>query len=152
MSPIALLDAGRSLADRIPQSFLSAVARVAAATLFWRSGQTKVEGFHLNDTALYLFREEYKVPLLPPDVAAYVATFAENVCSVLLIVGLASRLSAAALLAMTAVIQIFVYPGAWTEHILWASALLIVIARGPGVVSLDHWLIGRKSVMTYARV
>jgi hypothetical protein len=73
MSPIALLDAGRSLADRIPQSFLSAVARVAAATVFWRSGQTKVEGFHLNDTALYLFREEYKVPLLPPDVAAELA-------------------------------------------------------------------------------
>src|SRR5688572_24670314 len=81
---------------------LSRPWRVAAATLFWRSGQTKVEGFQLNDTALYLFREEYKVPLLPPDVAAYMATTAEHVFPVLLVLGLASRLSALALLGMTA--------------------------------------------------
>jgi putative oxidoreductase len=66
------------------------------------------------------------------------STIAEHVFPVLLIVGLASRLSALALLGMTAVIQIFVYPSGWPEHILWATALLIVIARGPGVISLDH--------------
>ena len=138
MSPIALLEAGRAAADRVPQSFISAIARVAVATVFWRSGQTKVEGFQLTDTAFYLFREEYKLPLLPPDLAAYMATTAEHVFPVLLILGLASRLSALALLTMTAVIQLFVYPSGWPEHLLWATALLTIIARGPGVLSLDH--------------
>ncbi len=141
MSPIALLEAGRSLAERIPQSFLSLVARIAVANVFWTSGQTKVDGFlHISDSTFYLFAEEYKVPLLPPDVAAYMSTIAEHVFPVLLIVGLASRLSALALLGMTAVIQLFVYPSGWPEHILWATALLIIIARGPGSLSLDHLL------------
>jgi putative oxidoreductase len=145
MSPIALLEAGRSLAERIPQSFLSLVARVAVANVFWTSGQTKVDGFlHISDNTFYLFAEEYKVPLLPPDVAAYMSTIAEHVFPVLLIVGLASRLSALALLGMTLVIQTFVYPSGWPEHILWATALLMIIARGPGFLSLDH-LIWRKS-------
>jgi len=139
MSPIALLDAGRNLAERIPQSFLSLLARVAVANVFWTSGQTKVDGFfHIKDTTFYLFAEEYKVPLLPPDIAAYMATTAEHVFPVLLLVGLASRLSALALLGMTAVIQLFVYPSGWPEHILWATALLLIVARGPGVLSLDH--------------
>jgi putative oxidoreductase len=144
MSPIALLDAGRSLAERIPQSFLSLVARVAVANVFWTSGQTKVDGFlHISDNTFYLFAEEYKVPLLPPDIAAYLSTIGEHVFPVLLLVGLASRLSALALLGMTAVIQLFVYPSGWPEHILWATALLLIIARGPGSLSLDH-LIWRK--------
>jgi putative oxidoreductase len=138
MSPIAVLEAGRALAERIPQSFVSLVARVAVAGVFWRSGQTKIDGFGINDTALYLFREEYKLPLIPSDLAAYLATVAELTLPVLLVIGLASRLSALALLTMTAVIQIFVYPSGWPEHILWATGLLIVIARGPGAVSLDH--------------
>jgi putative oxidoreductase len=85
------------------------------------------------------------VPLLPPDVAAYMATAAENVLSVLLIAGLASRLSAAGLLVMTAVIQ-SVYPSGWPEHVLWAAALLVVVTRGPGVVSVDHLLFRTKHV------
>jgi putative oxidoreductase len=146
MSPIALLDAGRSLAERIPQSFISLVARVAVANVFWMSGQTKVDGyFHVSDSTFYLFQEEYKVPLLPPDLAAYMSTVAEHVFPVLLIVGLASRLSALALLGMTAVIQLFVYPSGWPEHILWVTAFLVIIARGPGAISLDH-LIWRKTV------
>ena len=138
MSPVNLLETGRALAGRIPQSLVSAAARLSVATVFWRSGQTKVDGFGLADTTFFLFREEYKVPLLPPDVAAYMATTAEHVFPVLLVVGLASRLSALALLAMTAVIQLFVYPSGWPEHLLWATALLTIIARGPGVLSLDH--------------
>ena len=138
MSPIAILEAGRAVAERIPQSFVSVVARVAVAGVFWRSGQTKIDGFGISDTALYLFREEYKLPLIPPDVAAYLATAAELTLPVLLVIGFASRLSALALLTMTAIIQIFVYPSGWPEHILWATALLIVIARGPGAISLDH--------------
>ena len=144
MSPTALLDAGCNLAERIPQSLVSLVARVAVANVFWTSGQTKVEGLRLKDTTFYLFAEEYKVPLIPPDLAAYLATISEHVFPVLLIVGFASRLSALALLGMTAVIQLFVYPSGWPEHILWATALLVIIARGPGALSLDH-LIGRRA-------
>jgi len=144
MSLIALLDAGRSLAERIPQSLISLVARVAVANVFWTSGQTKVDGFfQISDNTFYLFQEEYRVPLLPPDLAAYLSTIAEHVFPILLLIGLASRLSALALLGMTAVIQIFVYPSGWPEHILWATALLVIIARGPGSLSLDH-LIWRK--------
>ena len=110
----------------VPQSFVSLVARLAAATVFWQSGQTKVDGFlHIRENTFYLFREEYKVPLLPPDLAAYIATAAEHVFPVLLVIGLASRLSALALLGMTAVIQLFVYPDGWPEHLLWATALLV---------------------------
>ena len=139
MQLITSLEAGRSLAARIPQSFISLVARVAVANVFWTSGQTKVDGFlHVSDNTFYLFREEYKLPLLPPDLAAYMATTAEHVFPILLLVGLASRLSALALLGMTAVIQLFVYPTGWPEHILWATALLVIVARGPGALSLDH--------------
>jgi len=145
MSPIALLGAGRALAERIPKSFVSLLARVTVANVFWTSGQTKVDGFfRLKDTTFYLFREEYKVPLLPPDFAAYLAAISEHVFPVLLVLGLASRLSALALLGMTVVIQLFVYPSGWPEHILWATALFVVVARGPGAISLDH-LIWRKS-------
>lgn len=145
MSPIALADAGRALAERIPQSLISLVARFAVANVFWTSGQTKVdEFFHIKDTTFYLFQEEYRVPLLPPELAAYLATVAEHVFPVLLVIGLASRLSALGLLGMTAVIQLFVYPSGWPEHIFWATALLVVVARGPGVVSLDH-LIWRRA-------
>jgi putative oxidoreductase len=141
---INLLDAGRSLAERIPYSFVALVSRLAVASVFWRSGQTKVEGFfRLKDNTFFLFREEYMVPLLPPDLAAYLSTIAEHVFPVLLVVGLASRLSALGLLVMTAVIQIFVYPDGWPEHILLAAALLMIIARGPGALSLDHVIWGR---------
>ena len=147
MSPFALLDAGRSLAERIPQSLVSLTARLAAATVFWRSGQTKVDGFHIREETFYLFREEYRLPLLPPDLAAFLATTAEHVFPVLLIVGLGSRLSALALLGMTAVIQLFVYPSGWPEHILWAAALLTVVAHGPGALSLDHLIWRRAGAM-----
>jgi putative oxidoreductase len=140
-----------ALAESIPDSLVSLMARIAAGGVFWRSGQTKIDGLHIKDSTFFLFREEYMVPLLPPDLAAYLATIAENVFSVLLIIGLASRLSAAALLGLTAVIQLFVYPSAWPEHILWATALLVVIARGPGVISLDHLLFGRAPLPAYAR-
>jgi putative oxidoreductase len=133
------LEAGRRLAERIPYSLVALVARLAVASVFWRSGQTKVDGlFHLSDNTFYLFREEYKVPLLPPDLAAYMATTAEHVFPVLLVLGLASRLSALALMGMTAVIQIFVYPDGWPEHILWFALLLLILARGPGAIALDH--------------
>jgi putative oxidoreductase len=140
---INLLERGRSLAERIPYSIVALVARFAAASVFWRSGQTKVEGFMIKENTFYLFREEYMVPLLPPDVAAYLSTFAEHLFPVLLVIGLASRLSALALMFMTAVIQLFVYPDGWPEHILWVSSLFLIFARGPGAISLDHLIWSR---------
>jgi putative oxidoreductase len=141
---VGWLEAGRRLCERIPYSLVALVARFAVASVFWRSGQTKVDGLlHIKDNTFYLFREEYMVPLLPPDVAAYMATTAEHVFPILLIAGLASRLSALGLMVMTAVIQLFVYPDGWPDHILWFSLLLLILARGPGAISLDHLVWGR---------
>ncbi len=152
MTVKALAEAGLRLANGIPHSLIALTARIAAGGVFWRSGQTKVEGWSIRDATFYLFREEYRLPVIPPELAAYLATVSEHLFSVLLIVGLASRLSATALFFMTAVIQVFVYPDAWSEHILWATALLVVIARGPGAVSLDHLLFRRPdAVPAYAR-
>lgn len=138
------LEAGRRLAERIPYSLVALVARMAVATVFWRSGQTKVEGFfEIKDNTFFLFREEYEVPLLPSDLAAYMATVAEHVFPVLLVIGLGSRLSALGLMIMTLVIQIFVYPDGWPEHILWFALLLVIVARGPGTLSLDHLIWSR---------
>jgi putative oxidoreductase len=138
MHPRELLENGRNLAERTPYSLVALASRIAVADIFWRSGRTKVQGFSIREETFYLFREEYKVPLLPPDVAAYLSTVAEHVFPVLLVLGLASRLSAIGLFGMTLVIQLFVVPGGWPEHILWFSLLLGIIARGPGAISLDH--------------
>jgi putative oxidoreductase len=138
------LEKGRSLAERIPQSLVLLASRVAVADIFWRSGQTKVSGFSIREETFYLFREEYKVPLLPPDLAAYLSTVAEHVFPVLLVIGFATRLSALGLFGMTMVIQLFVVPGGWPEHILWLALLTLIIARGPGAISLDHLIWNRR--------
>ncbi|HEY9080654.1 DoxX family protein [Magnetovibrio sp.] len=125
----------------IPDGLMVLMARVGLGAFFVRAGQTKVDGdFNLTDTTLYLFREEYKVPLLSPEVAAYTATAAEHVLGALLIVGLATRLSALGLLGMTLVIQVFVYPGSWPDHLLWAAVLMFILARGPGWLAADRGL------------
>jgi putative oxidoreductase len=116
-------------------------ARIFIATTFWLSGRTKVDGLlGVSDSAYFLFEYEYALPVLPPRLAAHLATYAEHLFPILLIVGLGSRLSAAALLVMTAVIQVFVYPGAWATHLLWAAALAFILCRGPGQLSVDHLL------------
>ena len=129
--------------ERIPYAVLGLAARVFPAAVFWMSGETKVEGWHVKDSAIALFENEYDLPLIDPTVAAYLAAFAEHFFPILLVIGLASRFSALALLFMTAVIQFLVYPGAWPTHGVWATCFLLVIARGPGVLSLDH-LIAKK--------
>ena len=133
------------LAERLerftPHSLIALAARLALAGIFWMSGRTKVEGvFTITDTTYLLFREEYKLPLIPPEWAAQMATVAEHVFPVLLVLGLFTRLSALALLGMTLVIQVFVYPDAFPTHGMWAVALLYLMARGPGTVSLDALL------------
>jgi putative oxidoreductase len=134
-----------AILDKIPQSLISLAARIFPAAVFWMSGQTKVEGFHVTDNAIALFRDEYRLPLIDPALAANIAAFSEHFFPVLLVIGLASRLSALALLGMTAVIEIFVYPDAWPTHGVWATCFLVVIARGPGIFSLDHLLLRRWS-------
>jgi putative oxidoreductase len=139
------LKAGRRIAERIPYSIVALVARLAVATVFWRSAQTKIDGFfEVKDSTFYLFTEKYKVPLLPPELAAYLATYQELIGSVLLIIGLATRLTALAFIGMVAIIQTFVYPEGWPNHILWFALLLLIVARGPGAISLDH-LIWRRT-------
>jgi putative oxidoreductase len=127
-------------ANRIPLDLVALGLRVFPAMVFWQSGRTKVEGFTIKDSTWFLFEHEYALPLIPPGVAAVLATAAEHLLPVLLILGLLTRFSALGLLAMTVVIQIFVYPGAWVTHGLWAAALLALMALGPGRWSLDHLL------------
>ncbi len=129
--------------DCIPYWFIALAARIFPAAVFWQSGQTKVAGWHLKPSAIALFQNEYQLPLIDPTIAAYASAFSEHFFPVLLVIGLATRFSALALLFMTAVIEIFVYPGAWPTHGVWSTCFLVVIARGPGLLSLDH-LIARK--------
>jgi len=123
----------------ISHNVLALSARMAVAAIFFFSGRTKVDGLlSIKDSTYYLFAEEYKVPLLPPEFAAHVATYAEHLFPILLVLGLLTRLSALALLGMTAVIQIFVYPDAWPTHLSWAALMLYLIGRGAGAWSIDH--------------
>ena len=125
----------------INHSTLALIDRIAVAAIFFLSGRTKVDGLlTVNDSAYMLFREEYKVPLIPPDIAAHAATYAEHLFPILLALGLFTRFSAFALLGMVAVIQAFVYPDAWPTHLSWAGLLLYLLAHGAGKVSLDRWI------------
>ena len=125
----------------LPIDALSVVIRVAIAAVFFLSGRTKVEGLlTVTDSTYYLFAEEYRVPLIPSDIAAHLATFAEHLFPILIVLGLATRLSALALLGMTIVIEVFVYPLGWPTHLLWAALLLYLIRFGAGRFSLDALL------------
>lgn len=145
MNPPRLLVLWNGLADRmqrlISDSTLALVARISIAAIFIMSGRTKVEGFlTIKDSTYELFRTEYNLPLISPELAAHLSAYAEHLFPVLLILGLFSRLSALALLGMTLVIEVFVYPDAWPTHLSWAGLLLIIISRGAGAISLDRRL------------
>jgi putative oxidoreductase len=147
------IDRAIALMARIPHSPVALIGRFAIAGVFWRSGQTKVEGLavdivegrfelgwpRLSATAVELFRDEYRLPVLPPELGALLAASAEHVLPILLLVGLGTRFAALGLLVMTLVIQLLVYPGAWPVHGTWAAVLLWLMMRGAGVVSLDHF-------------
>lgn len=133
-----------ALARLINHSALALIDRVAIAAIFFLSGRTKVDGFlTISDSAYALFRTEYRLPLIPPEVAAHMAAYAEHLFPVLLVLGLFTRLSALALLGMTAVIQTFVYPDAWPTHLSWAGLMLYLVAHGGGKASFDR-LLGLK--------
>ena len=129
-----------ALGDRAPYAIIGLALRLFPAAVFWASGRTKVEGWALADSTWFLFEHEYALPLIPSAWAAVLATLAEHLFPALLVLGLMTRASALALLAMTGVIQIFVYPEAWTTHGLWAACFLVLIRLGPGALSLDRAL------------
>ena len=132
-----LVDRAISLLDAVPYTLLALPLRVGAAAVFWNSSQAKLANW---DTTIELFTDDYKVPLLPPEIAANMALSIELITPVLLVLGLLTRAAALVLLGMTTVIEIFVFPLAWPTHIQWAAMLLMLLCRGPGKLSLDHVL------------
>lgn len=133
-SLLALYIAGVERLGRTPEALLLLLLRVGVAMVFWKAGQTKIQSW---DSTIFLFAEEYRVPLLAPELAAYLATAVELGGAVALMVGLGTRFAALALLALVAVIQLFVYPTLWPDHLFWFAALLMVLVRGAGAWSLD---------------
>ena len=156
LAPARLITVGNRAMARIPEDLIALLGRFSIAAVFWKSGQTKIEGFavdlvegriqlgwpRLSDSAVALFQYEYDLPLLSPELGAVLAALGEHVLPVLLLLGLGTRFAALGLLVMTAVIQFLVYPGAYATHGVWAAVLLYLMARGPGRISLDQ-LIGR---------
>ena len=125
--------------NRIPSNLLLLIARLGIASVFFLSGRTKVDGIlHITDSTYTLFMTDYKLPLLEPHVAAHAAAYSEHIFPILLVLGLFSRFGALALLGMTTVIEVFVYPDAWSTHLSWAGLLLPIIACGPGAWSFDY--------------
>ena len=154
----AILARISSWLERIPNALIALAARVGIGATFWLSGQTKIEGLvldpvglhaqwgwpRISEGALELFRSEYALPLIPPELAAPLAAFSEHLFPLMLLFGLGTRYAALALLGMTAVIEIFVYPDAWPTHAVWAACLLYLAARGGGRISLDYLLARRR--------
>ncbi|MFT7400769.1 MAG: putative oxidoreductase [Hydrogenophaga sp.] len=153
----ALLQNIYRMMGHLPNTLLAFIARFSIAAVFWKSGQTKIEGLaidivsgnftlgipRLSDNAIFLFKEEYKLPFLPPEIGATMAALGEHILPIFILFGLATRLSALGLLGMTMVIQIFVYPDAYPTHGTWAAVLLYLMAHGPGKLSIDAWIARR---------
>lgn len=151
------IDRAIAMLEKIPRSLIAFIARFSIAAVFWKSGQTKVEGLaidlfdgsfqlgvpRLADSTIPLFQSEYHVPLLTPELAAHLAAFAEHFFPILILIGFATRFSALALLGMTLTIQLFVYPDAYPTHGTWAAVLLYLMTTGPGKLSIDHLIAKR---------
>lgn len=154
-----LLQRVHSMMGQLPNTLLAFIARFSIAAVFWKSGQTKIEGLavdivsgtftlgmpRLSDNAIFLFKEEYKLPFLSPELGATMAALGEHILPIFILLGLATRLSALGLLGMTMVIQLFVYPDAYATHGTWAAVLLYLMAHGPGKLSIDAWIASRHS-------
>ena len=131
---VGAIDTAVGWLDRVPYALLALPLRLAVATVFWNSAMTHLANW---DTTLELFDTEYRLPFLSAGPAAYMAVGIELVAPVLLVVGLLTRPTALVLLGMTAVIEVFVYPLAWSTHIQWAAMMLVLLCRGAGTLSLD---------------
>jgi putative oxidoreductase len=140
MDSLGLLSQLRALLGRFPLSVLQLGMRIGVGAVFFNAGLLKYQSFEF---AVKLFEEEYKVPFLDPAFAARLAMTQELTIPIFLFLGLATRIATLPLLGMVTVIQLFVYPGAWTDHLLWGSILIFLLTRGPGAFSLDH-LIARR--------
>lgn len=154
-----------SLCNYVPDELISLLARFSIAAVFWKSGQTKVEGLsidivsgnfalgwpRLSESVIPLFQDEYRLPIIPADLAATTAAWAEHLFPILILIGLATRMSSLALLGMTLVIQIFVYPDAYPTHGVWIVALLFLVGHGPGKFSVDYWAFGRRPDTHFSR-
>lgn len=133
----------RRLVDRLdafPQSWLCLLMRIAIVPVFWRAGWSKASNM---EQAVALFRDEYHVPLLPPELAAYLGTAVELGAPALILFGLFTRLATLPLIGLVAVIQLFVYPVSYPDHVLWFAILAFILLRGPGSISIDRLLLGR---------
>ena len=137
---LGVIDAIRRGLSRVPLSLLQLLMRLAIGSVFFNAGLLKYRSWEIT---LLLFRDEYKVPLFDPTLMARMATFNELTFSTLLFLGLATRLATVPFLGMIVVIQTFVYPNAWIEHLVWTSILLVLLTRGGGALSVDH-LIARR--------
>ena len=135
------------LLGRVPLGLHQLLFRLAIAGVFLRAGLVKVASW---DSTVALFRDEYRVPLLPPEIAATMSACVELGCSALLLIGLGTRVATLPMLGMIATIQFFVYPQAWPEHLTWASMLVFLLTRGAGALSADH-VIGAVAARTEPR-
>ena len=137
------------LTRALPDDALLLVDRVAVAAIFFLSGRTKVEAlFTIKPSTYELFRTEYALPLVPPELAAHMATTAEHLFPLLLVLGVCTRGAALGLLGMTAVIEVFVYPDAWPTHLSWAALLLPLVAKGGGRWALDRVIVPFRTLKT----
>ena len=137
---MSMLARVRAALERVPYSWLALPLRAAVAVIFWNSAMTQLANW---EAALSLFTDEYRLPLLPPALAASMALSVELVTPVLLVLGLFTRAAALILLGMTFVIEVFVYPQAWPTHLQWAAMLLVLLCRGAGAYSVDA-LVSRR--------
>ena len=135
LTGFVVFDSVREWLSRFPLSIIQLAGRIGVGAVFFKAGLLKYRSWEFT---VLLFRDEYKVPLLDPAVAARIATVQELTIPILLFLGLATRLATLPLLGMILVIQIFVYPNAFNDHLVWGSILLLLLTRGPGVFSLDH--------------
>jgi len=129
------ITSAREWLGRFPLSILQLGMRIGVGMVFFNAGLLKYRSFEF---AIKLFEDEYKVPVLAPAVAARIAMINELTTSTLLFLGLVTRLATLPLLGMMSVIQIFVYPSAWPDHVLWGSILIFILTRGPGPFSIDY--------------
>jgi putative oxidoreductase len=134
-----------TLMASMPYALIALITRISIGGVFWQSGQTKVDGWHISASAIELFRNEYRLPLIDPTVAAHLSAAAEHIFPILLVIGLATRFAASALLIITLIIEIFVYPDAWPTHGTWAACFLILMTRGPGVISIDGMILSKSA-------
>ena len=144
---LALIRAILNWLEKMPHAILALLARLALAAVFWNAGMAKMTNWNLSAKTFKEFAG-YNIPVLPPELAAYLSASVEHVTPVLMVIGLATRAAGGAMMGVIAVIFIFVHQGEWSAFLIWISAIAFILTKGPGVLSLDHlirgWLLPKK--------